>query len=668
MGDVNIVTSENKKTELERLELENLSVEKKFPYVIQKRQQSIYSDSNPYAVRDILYNIASDSLRNHPTETEEDDSQLEYELVPGYQIVSNKGIEKYTWKNSTIKVKGYAYFDDFPASSLNEISRTILINRVIEKDGNTTYHTLYECETTSTDSSINSYLAEIDFGTINNGHPLENGKYQLFIRLKQFIAGEWIAQEFKIGKANHLEVDFSYSTKNKWYQAHAITTYSFAVTQKINSDTLMITSTKLSKVNPASLIVDEDIVKKESKILLKIKRRIFKLTYNLFTKVFPIKRNQVAFLSDSRIDLTGNFEYIYDEMKERNSFLEPVFFLKQHINDPKTLREYIELAKAIATSRYVLLDDFYPIIYPLDIREGVDLVQVWHAAGAFKTFGYSRVGMPGGPKLSSRNHRNYSKALVSSSNVVSNYAEGFGIDQKRVEPLGVARTDLFFDDTKKQQIVNRLFDEMLFLRGKKIVLFAPTFRGNGQNSAYYPFNWLDYQKLYEELHSQGFIFLFKIHPFVKNSPDIPYEYSDFFYDVSDYREVNDLLLVSDVMITDYSSVVFEYSLLHRKTIFFAPDLSDYMETRNFYVDYLNFVPGPRVSDNSHLIEEILKYSDIDQSKLNAFLNFYFEDLDGKSSKRIVDMLEDNVDAVETADETEEFTEDGKWIPRWGEQK
>ncbi|MGO2545540.1 MAG: hypothetical protein ACTH7G_05960 [Leuconostoc mesenteroides] len=287
------MTSENKKTELERLELENLSVEKKFPYVIQKRQQSIYSDSNPYAVRDILYNIASDSLRNHPTETEEDDSQLEYELVPGYQIVSNKGIEKYTWKNSTIKVKGYAYFDDFPASSLNEISRTILINRVIEKDGNTTYHTLYECETTSTDSSINSYLAEIDFGTINNGHPLENGKYQLFIRLKQFIAGEWIAQEFKIGKANHLEVDFSYSTKNKWYQAHAITTYSFAVTQKINSDTLMITSTKLSKVNPASLIVDEDIVKKESKILLKIKRRIFKLTYNLFTKVFPIKRNQV---------------------------------------------------------------------------------------------------------------------------------------------------------------------------------------------------------------------------------------------------------------------------------------------------------------------------------------------------------------------------------------
>ncbi|ORI54007.1 hypothetical protein BMS93_02340 [Leuconostoc pseudomesenteroides] len=323
----------------------------------------------------------------------------------------------------------------------------------------------------------------------------------------------------------------------------------------------------------------------------------------------------------------------------------------------------MSLAKAIATSRYILLDDFYPLIYPLTIRNEIDLIQVWHAVGAFKTFGFSRVGMKGGPKLSSRNHRNYSKAIVSSTNVISNYAEGFGIDQQRVLPLGAPRTDMFFDENKKADIKARLLTELPYLKGEKVILFAPTFRGPGQNTAYYPFDWVDYEALYQSLASEGFIFLFKIHPFVKNAPNIPYEYSDFFYDVSDYREVNDLLLLSDVMITDYSSVVFEYSLLHRKTIFFAPDLSEYMANRNFYVDYLDFIPGPHVLDTKHLIEEIKDFENVDQKRIDSFLKYYYDDLDGNATKRFVDMLENN--NTKNSELADEFNEDGKWLPKWG---
>ncbi|TAS63140.1 CDP-glycerol glycerophosphotransferase family protein, partial [Lactiplantibacillus plantarum] len=84
-----------------------------------------------------------------------------------------------------------------------------------------------------------------------------------------------------------------------------------------------------------------------------------------------------------------------------------------------------------------------------------DLIQVWHAVGAFKTFGYSRLGMPGGPKVQSLNHRNYTKALVSSHNIADKYAEGFGIAPDKIQPLGIPRTDIFFDEPKKQAIRER---------------------------------------------------------------------------------------------------------------------------------------------------------------------------------------------------------------------
>lgn len=377
----------------------------------------------------------------------------------------------------------------------------------------------------------------------------------------------------------------------------------------------------------------------------KIKKVYFKLLYLFACRFAKINAKQVLFLSDSRNDLSGNFEYIVEEIKRQDLDFELSFHLKKTNSEKKTWREYTQLAWGIATSRYVILDDFYPIIYPLNIREGVDLVQVWHAVGAFKTFGFSRVGKPGGPDPKSKNHRNYDYAIVSSTNVAPYYAEGFGIDREKVLPLGAPRTDLFFNEDKKQADIIELKEQLPFIKGKKVILFAPTFRGSGQRTAHYPYEWLDFKALYDNLASQDFVFLMKIHPFVKNSLNIPDEYADFFYDVSNYREINDLLLVSDVLITDYSSVVFEYSLLKKKTIFFTPDLEEYIADRDFYVDFNDFVPGPITRDFDSLVREIKDYKTIDETRLNDFLDYYFDDLDGQASKRFVDALQNGFETV-----------------------
>ncbi|UHH07974.1 CDP-glycerol glycerophosphotransferase family protein [Bacillus subtilis] len=294
------------------------------------------------------------------------------------------------------------------------------------------------------------------------------------------------------------------------------------------------------------------------------------------------------------------------------------------------------MAYHFATSKIIFIDDFYPIIYPLKIRKNADLVQLWHAVGAFKTFGYSRIGLPGGPSPHSKNHRNYTKVIVSSENIRKHYAEGFGVDIENVIATGVPRTDFFFDEAKKAFVKERLYTEYPFLKDKKVILFAPTFRGNGQQSAHYPFEVLDFDRLYRELKDE-YIFLFKIHPFVRNDANIPYQYSDFFYDFSSFREINELLLVTDILITDYSSVCFEYALLNKPMIFFSYDVDDYIRKRDFYYDYFDFIPGPLAKTSEQMIS-IIKEEKYNFEQIDSFVHYFFDDLDGKASERVVDQI------------------------------
>lgn len=155
-------------------------------------------------------------------------------------------------------------------------------------------------------------------------------------------------------------------------------------------------------------------------------------------------------------------------------------------------------------------------------------------------------------------------------------------------------------------------------------------------SAHYPMEVLNLEKLYNELKDE-YVFLFKIHPFVKNEFSIPYQFSDFFYDFSSYREINDLLFITDILITDYSSVCFEYALLNKPMIFFAYDVEEYVRTRDFYYDYHSFIPGPLAKTTERMID-IIQKEDFKMEKIEPFVKYFFDDLDGKATERVVDQL------------------------------
>ncbi|HCY0877593.1 TPA: CDP-glycerol glycerophosphotransferase family protein [Staphylococcus aureus] len=363
---------------------------------------------------------------------------------------------------------------------------------------------------------------------------------------------------------------------------------------------------------------------------------IFKAIFNT-TKFFHLKKgNTVLFTSDSRPTMSGNFEYIYNEMLRQNLDkkydIHTVF--KANITDRRGIIDKFRLPYLLGKADYIFVDDFHPLIYTVRFRRSQEVIQVWHAVGAFKTVGFSRTGKKGGPFIDSLNHRSYTKAYVSSETDIPFYAEAFGIKEKNVVPTGVPRTDVLFDEAYATQIKQEMEDELPIIKGKKVILFAPTFRGSGHGTAHYPFFKIDFERLARYCEKNNAVVLFKMHPFVKNRLNIADKHKQYFADVSDFREVNDILFITDLLISDYSSLIYEYAVFKKPMIFYAFDLEDYITTRDFYEPYESFVPGKIVQSFDALMDA-LDNEDYEGEKVIPFLDKHFKYQDGRSSERLV---------------------------------
>lgn len=364
------------------------------------------------------------------------------------------------------------------------------------------------------------------------------------------------------------------------------------------------------------------------------KLRIFEMTNKLFGK-FKIKPNRIVFISNRRTDLSGNFEFVYDILK-KDETLDFRFLLDDRNVKEMSVKNAFLYGYYSATAKVILIDDFTPLLYRIPKREGTSLIQLWHACGAFKTFGYSRLGKEGGQKQSNPNHRNYDYAIVSSREIEKFYAEGFGISLEKAVATGVPRTDIFFDQEYKEKVRKEFYEKYPQLKEKKIMLFAPTFRGNGKLSGYYPVDKFDVVRVYEELEEE-YAILVKHHPFVQDRNEIPEKYQDYIIDLSDHSELNDLLFVADLLVTDYSSVIFEAALLDIPMLFYAYDLQRYISTRGFYYEYEKFVPG-KIAESFGKAMEAIKNKDFETEKIKTFKTRFFDDLDGRSSQRTVDLI------------------------------
>lgn len=384
-------------------------------------------------------------------------------------------------------------------------------------------------------------------------------------------------------------------------------------------------------------------LKKHAKLLvtLCVKYSIAAI-YFLSSHLFPVNKRKVTFASYRSSHLKDNLLSVYNEICRRDESLTFVFLLKRF--DSAFLEKcfYVfHLFRAsyhLATSRYFIIDDYYFPVYVIRPRAGTEIIQLWHAAGAFKKFGYSTVGKSFGPSPDYlrhvKVHSNYSKVIVSGAEVIPYYSEAFNMPADRILPLGVPRDDLYFEETQIQKKVRHFFNDYPELSGKKLILYAPTFRGrsHGQHSERCPLD----LKRFAGCLADDCVLIVHLHPYAYDKM-APLFTSEKVYLIQETYDIQDLMIVSDMLITDYSSVIFDYSLLEKPIAFYAEDLDRYIQERDFYYDFKSFIPGPFFTDMESLAEWINRPVH-DTASVIAFKHHFFDHLDGQASKRIVDQL------------------------------
>lgn len=358
-----------------------------------------------------------------------------------------------------------------------------------------------------------------------------------------------------------------------------------------------------------------------------------------------LEKDKAVFIEVSRQSLSNNLQLIYNAFKEKGFKTEVHCLLSGNGAVKHEQRKRLKaLILSMATAQYVFITEGTDLLSGLKIRPETVFSQVWHGCGAFKKFGLScSEGLFGASEEYMKKHpfySGYTNIFVSSESVCWAYeqAMGYSHDSGVVKPLGVSRTDVFFDADFKKRAFEKLFETVPVAREKKIILYAPTFRGHTADAVSPDF--LDIEKADDAL-SNEYILLIKHHPHVKNPPQIPSKCKNFAFDVTKTLDIDTLLCVSDICISDYSSLIFEFSLFEKPMIFLAPDRDDYIDWRGFFYDYSDFTPGDVVDTTDELIAAVKRTeTGFDREKIISFKNKFMSACDGNSTERILRCITD----------------------------
>lgn len=396
----------------------------------------------------------------------------------------------------------------------------------------------------------------------------------------------------------------------------------------------------------------------------------------------PVIRGNVVFLEVRSKVLTDNFRLIKAALERRNAggtqkYNISVVMIREGMeNRLNVVQNCLAAIPVLAQAEFIFVNEVSYFLSCLPIRPETTIIQTWHACGAFKRFGYSAVGKGFGTTKEDLDrypvHRNFSYVTVSSPEVVWAYAEAFHMEDRvdRILPIGVSRTDMFFNSKYREKACGKtawvlrrmapgLFprtgdvytdrarsedgrdpdDDLRAVPGRKIILYAPTFRGS-VNRAVSP-DRLDISRMKKEL-GEKYILLINHHPFVKEKdrPKIPEDCADFAFDMTDRLSIEELLTAADVCITDYSSLVFEYSLFERPILFFTYDMQEYLDERGFYYPIREMMPGPVCSTTQELTE-VLKTPDaeFDLVRVREFKYRFMSGCDGHATARILQLMD-----------------------------
>ncbi len=434
-------------------------------------------------------------------------------------------------------------------------------------------------------------------------------------------------------KGDKIIASNSFDVPNLYYKTrlkNEVSTIKFAV-QNGNESEIILQSELFVKHSEFKSQPIKQFLKSDTK---EKKKKIVGFCLNSISipfRALKIKDNRVLFLTN-RADIPfGNSKAVLDKLSQNEKL--DIKILCSKGGSREALKNIFNFLKLYMTSKVVFVDDYYHLISYISKKKDTTLIQLWHGCGAFKTFGFSRYHKDSSLQVDSPNHRQYDFAVVSSDNVCGYYAEAFGIRLNKVLPLGAPRCDILLSDEHKKEFSDSFYAEFPNAKDKKMLLFAPTFRGGGEGDCYYPTEKFNVDNLLSELGDEWCIAI-KLHPYLKEKMTFSDGNASRVIECN-HLDINDLLLVSDFLVTDYSSVIFEASLVGVPMAFLAFDLDEYIEKRDFYFDFKSFVPG-EVAKTDLEIAKIAKNGNYNFDKLNEFKKRNFGEYNGNATEKVAE--------------------------------
>ena len=344
-------------------------------------------------------------------------------------------------------------------------------------------------------------------------------------------------------------------------------------------------------------------------------------------------------------------ELLYQRLKEQGDFRIVEHYLDYGSAGAAAVAQHsMRFMQLYACAGYVVICDNFLPVASCDKRRETKVIQLWHACGCYKKFGYdAKDDIP--PDYHGANvYRNADLVTVSGEAVVSAFASAMRLPERCVRPLGVSRTDLYFREKWRDRCRKRFDEKHPEAQEKKVVLWAPTFRGNaGMPALVAP----DLEKLQRELGAE-YLVLARLHPHMmaaieqhegqsgmqrEENREISqgaqrYSLQDFTCEIP----TEELYPVVDVLIADYSSLIYEYLLFGKPLVLYVPDLEEYRARRGFYMAPEE-VPAKIVTQEQALARAVQEAGkEATGTKRKQFLSTYMGACDGKATDRIVEWM------------------------------
>lgn len=406
---------------------------------------------------------------------------------------------------------------------------------------------------------------------------------------------------------------------------------------------------KAKKKSMYKKILDSEIV---DKIFMRFRKSRYyfptmRLFYNITRKLLPVNNSLILFESGIGKQYADSPKFIYEELLKQGLEYKYVWVNNRNVrfdnrNTIKIKRLSPKYYFYLARAKYWVNNQNFPTY--IKKRPQTVYLQTWHGTplkkmlyDLEKVHGRSddyveRVGAA---------VKNWDYLISPSPYATKAFKSAFRFNKTILE-IGYPRNDLFYKKDR-HKLAQKIKNKLHIKPDRKIILYAPTFRDDQTlrgNKFYFDIN-MDLQLMKERL-GEDYTILLRMHVIVSNKLKIEESLQDFVHNVSDYPDIQELLLVADILITDYSSVMFDFANTGKPMLFYTYDLENYRDQlRGFYMDLEKEAPGPLVYNTDEIITSIENIETVKTEYKERYRNFKqkFCPLDdGFASYRIVESL------------------------------